>query len=66
MHSWSATEGDNRNPGGVDSRAERGEVMDEIKKRLERELSHTMDRIRRMGGGVVFEDFPVAALASPF
>jgi RNA polymerase-binding protein DksA len=32
--------------------------MDEIKKRLERELSHTMDRIRRMGGGgVVFEDF---------
>jgi RNA polymerase-binding protein DksA len=34
--------------------------MDEIKKRLERELSHTMDRIRRMGGGVVFEDFPGA------
>ena len=34
--------------------------MDEIKKRLERELSHTMERIRRMGGGVVFEDFPGA------
>ena len=34
--------------------------MDEIKKRLERELSHTMDRIRRMGGGVVFEEFPGA------
>src|SRR5262249_44508964 len=36
------------------------EVMDEIKKGLERELSHTVDRIRRMGGGIVFEDFPGA------
>ena len=35
--------------------------MDEIRKRLEMELSHTVDRIRRMGGGVVFEDFPGAA-----
>jgi len=35
--------------------------MDEIKKRLERELSHTMERIRRIGGGIVFEDFPGAA-----
>ena len=34
--------------------------MDEIKKRLERELIHTMERIRRTGGGVVFEDFPGA------
>ena len=34
--------------------------MDEIKKRLEQELSHTVDRIRRMGGGVVFEEFPGA------
>lgn len=34
--------------------------MDEIRKRLELELSHTMGRIRRMGGGVVFEDFPGA------
>ncbi len=34
--------------------------MDEIRKRLELELSHTMDRIRRMGGGVVFEEFPGA------
>jgi DnaK suppressor protein len=35
--------------------------MDEIRKRLETELSQTVDRIRRMGGGVVFEDFPGAA-----
>jgi RNA polymerase-binding transcription factor len=34
--------------------------MDEIRKRLELELSTTMDRIRRIGGGVVFEDFPGA------
>jgi len=34
--------------------------MDEIKQRLEGELSRTVDRIRRMGGGVVFEDFPGA------
>ena len=32
--------------------------MDEIRKRLEKELSHTVERIRRMGGGVVFEEFP--------
>lgn len=34
--------------------------MDEIKQRLEAELHHTVDRIRRMGGGVVFEDYPGA------
>ncbi len=34
--------------------------MDEIKQRLETELSRTVDRIRRMGGAVVFEDFPGA------
>jgi RNA polymerase-binding transcription factor DksA len=34
--------------------------MDEIRKRLELELTTTMDRIRRIGGGVVFEDFPGA------
>jgi RNA polymerase-binding transcription factor DksA len=34
--------------------------MDEIKKRLESELSHTVNRIRRMGGAVVFEEFPGA------
>jgi RNA polymerase-binding transcription factor len=34
--------------------------MDEIRKRLESELSHTVNRIRRMGGGVVFEEFPGA------
>jgi RNA polymerase-binding transcription factor len=34
--------------------------MDEIKKRLESELSHTVSRIRRMGGGVVLEEFPGA------
>jgi DnaK suppressor protein len=34
--------------------------MDEIKKRLENELSHTVSRIRRMGGGVVLEEFPGA------
>jgi DnaK suppressor protein len=30
--------------------------MDEIKKRLERELSHTMQRIRHMGGVMTDED----------
>jgi RNA polymerase-binding transcription factor DksA len=40
--------------------AQGGEAMDEIKKRLEKELSHTVERIRRMGGGVVFEEFPGA------
>jgi DnaK suppressor protein len=34
--------------------------MDEIRKKLESELSHTVNRIRRMGGGVVFEEFPGA------
>jgi DnaK suppressor protein len=34
--------------------------MDEIKRRLELELSRTVDRIRRMGGGIVFEEFPGA------
>jgi RNA polymerase-binding transcription factor DksA len=29
--------------------------MDEIKKRLERELSHTMQRIRHMGGVMTYE-----------
>ncbi|HET6366629.1 MAG TPA: hypothetical protein VFG27_05350, partial [Pseudomonadales bacterium] len=32
--------------------------MDEIKKRLESELTSTVSRIRRMGGAVVFEEFP--------
>ena len=35
--------------------------MDEIKQRLEAELSHTMNRIRQMGGAVVFEEFTAAA-----
>jgi len=30
--------------------------MDEIRKRLESELSHTLNRIRRMGGAVVLEE----------
>jgi hypothetical protein len=30
--------------------------MDEIKKRLERELSHTVQRIRHMGGVMTFEE----------
>jgi len=34
--------------------------MDEIKRRLESELNHTMSRIRQMGGAVVFEEFPTA------
>ena len=34
--------------------------MDEIKQRLESELSHTMNRIRQMGGAVVLEEFPAA------
>ena len=35
--------------------------MDDIKQRLESELSHTVNRIRDMGGAVVFEDYPGAA-----
>ncbi|HLF48842.1 MAG TPA: TraR/DksA family transcriptional regulator [Methylomirabilota bacterium] len=35
--------------------------MDDIKQRLESELSHTMNRIRDMGGAIVFEDYPGAA-----
>jgi RNA polymerase-binding transcription factor DksA len=35
--------------------------MDDIRQRLESELSHTMDRIRHMGGAIVLEDFPGAA-----
>jgi DnaK suppressor protein len=31
--------------------------MEEIRKRLENELSHTMHRIRQMGGAVVLEEF---------
>jgi len=31
--------------------------MDEIRKKLEHELSHTMHRIRQMGGAVVMEEF---------
>ena len=31
--------------------------MEEIRKRLENELSHTVHRIRQMGGAVVFEEF---------
>ena len=34
--------------------------MDEIRRHLESELSHTMNRIRQMGGAVVFEEFPSA------
>ena len=34
--------------------------MDEIRQRLEAELSHTMSRIRQMGGAVVLEEFPAA------
>jgi RNA polymerase-binding transcription factor len=32
--------------------------MDEIKQRLESELSHTMSRIRHLGGAVAVEEFP--------
>ena len=31
--------------------------MDDIRKKLEHELSHTMHRIRQMGGAVVLEEF---------
>lgn len=34
--------------------------MDEIRQRLEAELHSAVDRIRRMGGAVVFEDYPGA------
>ena len=33
-------------------------VMDDVKQRLEADLARTVERIRRMGGGVVFEEFP--------
>ncbi len=39
--------------------------MDEIRKRLESELSHTVRRIRRMGGGVILEEFPGAGEHTP-
>ena len=39
--------------------------MDEIRKRLESELSHTVSRIRRMGGGVILEEFPGAGEHTP-
>ena len=32
--------------------------MDDVKQRLEADLARTVERIRRMGGGVVFEEFP--------
>jgi len=34
--------------------------MDEIKQRLELELSRTVDRLRQLGGAAVFEEFPSA------
>jgi RNA polymerase-binding transcription factor DksA len=34
--------------------------MDEIRQRLETELSHTMGRLRQMGGSVMLEEFPGA------
>jgi RNA polymerase-binding transcription factor DksA len=40
--------------------AQEGEAMEEIKQRLESELTHTMNRIRQMGGAVVLEEFPAA------
>src|SRR5262245_41878740 len=40
--------------------AQEGEAMEEIKRRLESELTHTMNRIRQMGGAVVLEEFPAA------
>lgn len=36
--------------------------MDEIKKRLERELSHTVQRIRHMGGVMTFEELGAAGV----
>jgi RNA polymerase-binding transcription factor len=41
-----------------------GETMDEIKKRLERELSHTMQRIRHMGGVMTYEDLGAGRVAN--
>ena len=38
----------------------KGDVMDEIRQRLETELSHTMGRLRQMGGSVMLEEFPGA------
>jgi len=44
---------------GVDAPGpKRRPVMEDVKQRLETELSRTVERIRRLGGGVVFEDFP--------
>jgi RNA polymerase-binding transcription factor DksA len=39
--------------------------MQGIAERLREELDKTMGRIRRMGGGVVFEEFPGALEANP-
>ncbi|HEX7213768.1 MAG TPA: TraR/DksA C4-type zinc finger protein [Methylomirabilota bacterium] len=38
--------------------------MDEIKKHLERELSHTMQRIRHMGGVMTYEDLGAGRVAN--
>src|SRR5215467_14798872 len=32
--------------------------MDEVRQRLESELTHTMNRIRHLGGAVVVDEFP--------
>src|SRR6185295_17124701 len=51
--------------GPIPSPIPRRIAMDEIKKRLESELSHTVSRIRRMGGGLVLEEFPGAGENTP-
>ena len=34
--------------------------MDEVRERLERELRHTVDRLRQLGGAILIEDMPGA------
>lgn len=38
--------------------------MDTIKERLESELNHTLERIRRTGSDIAFEQFPIAMVES--
>ena len=44
-------------PGGEQQRKE-GIAVDEVRERIERELGSVMDRLRQLGGAIVFEEFP--------
>src|SRR4029077_1758892 len=41
-------------------RPEEGRAMDDIRRALEQELKHTVDRLKGLGGAIAFEDDPGA------